>query len=110
MLYPLTGSQARSFLMVYTPWIKAFPHEGKDDACLIQLFEKFLFSAHCPSSLKYEYDKSKHSYFCDLKQPTSNVEPLSTYINDAAAYNTNAEDIIALTSLHLVILIILNMG
>ena len=98
-LYPLVGSETRSLLMVYTPWLKAFPYEGKDNACLIQLFEKFVSSAYCPPSLKYEYDKSKHTYFCDLKQPTSNIEPLLTYINEASLYNTNAEDIIGLTSL-----------
>ena len=61
-LYPLTGSQARSFLMVYTPWSRRFPHEAKPNDVLVRLFEEFLKSQQCPPSLKYAYLKAKDTY------------------------------------------------
>ena len=98
-LYPLTGSQAQSFLMVYTPWINKFPYEGKDGDSLIKLFETFLYSTQCPSFLKYAYLKAKDAYFFELKQPTASFQPSATNINEAMKYDTDAENIIALTSL-----------
>ena len=98
-LYPLMGSQARSFLMVYTPWSRRFPHEGKPNDVLVKLFEEFLRSQQCPPSLKYAYLKARDTYLYDLKQPVNICQPLSTNLNEAMQIDDQAHDIAALTAL-----------
>ena len=98
-LYPLTGSQARSFLMVYTPWVRRFTHKGKPNELLIKLFEAFFRSQQCPPLLKYAYLKARDTYRYDLKQPVNICQPLSTNLNEAMQIDDQAYDIAALNAL-----------
>lgn len=98
-LYPLKGRQAKSLLMVYTPWHLKFQHDNQDDDFLIDLFEKFVSSNKCPISLKNSYHQAKNSYYYDLKEPTSGFQTISTNLHEAMAVDVDASDILALTGL-----------
>ena len=95
--------------MVYTPWSRRFPHEGKPNDVLVKLFEEFLRSQQCPPSLKYAYLKARDTYLYDLKKPVNICQPLSTNLNEAMRIDDQAYDIAALTMpFFLVILIVLS--
>ena len=97
-LYPITGSQAKSLLMIYKPWIGVVPYKDDSDANLIRQFENFVTTAGCPLSLRNAYNCARYTRRYDLKEPVSTFYPSSLLVDEATQFDQDAEDIFNLTS------------
>ena len=96
-LYHITGTQAKSLLMIYYPWVKKFSLGEKTNSELIQIFNNFFESNRCPLSLKNTCYCAKQAPQFDIREPVSDFLPSSALISEALAIDEDAQDIACLS-------------